>query len=160
MRAALVAPLQRLARIALAGFAATILLLVPDQTASAGEMVSVSREKVNMREGPSTRRQAMWILSRGYPLKVIGRQGDWLKVQDFEKDVGWVYKALTSGAAYHIVTVRIANLRAKPSTRSRAVGQVAYGEVVRTLEKRSDWVLVQRANKLKGWVAKRLLWGW
>jgi SH3-like domain-containing protein len=159
MRAAFIVLLRKLVRTSLAGLAASVILLA-GLAASAGEMVSVSGKQVNLRSGPGTNTQATWMLSRGYPLKVIGRQGNWLKVEDFEKDVGWILQALTSSRAYHIVTVRIANMRARPSTQSRAVGQVAYGEVVRTLEKRSDWVQVQRANKVKGWVARRLLWGW
>ena len=159
MRAVFIVLLRKLVRTGLAGLAASAILMA-DLAASAQEMVSVSGKQVNLRTGPGTSNKATWILSRGYPLKVIGREGNWLKVQDFENDVGWILKALTSGAAYHIVNVRIANLRSKPSTQSRTVGQVSYGEVLRTLEKRTDWVLVQRANKLKGWVAKRLLWGW
>ncbi|MBX3499936.1 MAG: SH3 domain-containing protein [Alphaproteobacteria bacterium] len=163
MRADFLFPLLRFARICLAGLAATALVL-PDlpasASASAQEMVSVSREKVNMRAGPGTNHQATWMLSKGYPLVVIGREGDWLKVQDFEKDVGWILRSLTGGVAYHIVTARVANLRATPSESSRVLGQAVYGETVRTLEKRDSWVQVQRENKMKGWIARRLLWGW
>jgi SH3-like domain-containing protein len=158
MHAAPIVLLQRFARISLATLAAVLLL--PVLAASAGEMVSVSGDKTNMRAGPGTSHEARWILSRGYPLMVIGREGNWLKVQDFENDVGWILKSLTSSVAYHIVTARVANLRAKPDERSRALGQAAYGEVVQTLEKRPSWVLVQRSNKVRGWIARRLLWGW
>lgn len=159
MRAAFIVLLRKLIRTGLAGLAASSILLA-DLAASAQQMVSVSGKQVNLRSGPGTGNKATWILSRGYPLKVIGSKGGWLKVQDFENDVGWILKALTSGRAYHIVSVRIANLRAKPTTQSRTVGQAPYGEVVKTIEKRSDWVLVQRENNAKGWISRRLLWGW
>lgn len=159
MRAVLVVPLLKFVRICLAGVAASAMFL-PGLPASADEMVSVSRSRINMRAGPGTGHEATWMLSRGYPLMVIGRQGGWLKVRDFENDVGWILKSLTGGVPYHIVTARVANLRAKPDERSRALGQAVYGEIVKTLEKRKGWVQIQRENKMKGWIARRLLWGW
>lgn len=159
MHAAFIVLLQRYARISLTSVSAMVILL-PVLAASADEMVSVAGDKTNLRAGPATSHEARWILSRGYPLTVIGREGSWLKVQDFEKDVGWILKSLTSDVPYHVVTARLANLRAKPDERSRALGQVSYGEVLKTLEKRPSWVLVQRSNKVRGWIAQRLLWGW
>jgi uncharacterized protein YraI len=41
------------------------------------QMVSVSDEEVNMRSGPGTQHAVEWILYRGYPLRVIDKQGRW-----------------------------------------------------------------------------------
>ena len=40
------------------------------------------------------------------------------------------------------------------------VGKATRGEVLRTLERRSQWVKVQQDGGPRGWVARRLLWGW
>jgi len=81
-------------------------------------------------------------------------------VSDFENDRGWVYGPLTSSTPMHIVKVKVANMRSQPSVGSRIVGKVAYGNVLKTLERRQNWVKVQREGGLRGWIAKRLLWGW
>ena len=128
--------------------------------AVAQQMVSVAREEVNLRSGPGTRYSAEWVLGRGFPLKVVGRRGDWLQVQDFENDKGWILRRLTGSTAYHIVKVKIANMRSQPSTNSRIVGKAAYGDALRTLERKSGWVKVQREGGLRGWISKALLWGW
>ncbi|MDP3616029.1 MAG: SH3 domain-containing protein, partial [Rubrivivax sp.] len=47
-----------------------------------------------------------------------------------------------------------------PTTGSRIVGKAERGEVLRTLERRDSWVKVQPESGRKGWVARRLLWGW
>lgn len=159
MHAAFNVVLQRCARISLPSITAMVILL-PVLAASANEMVSVAGDKTNLRAGPGTSHDVTWVLGRGYPLMVIGREGSWLKVQDFENDVGWILKSLTSDVAYHVVKARLANLRAKPDERSRAIGQVSYGATLKTLEKRASWVLVQQSNKVRGWIAQRLLWGW
>lgn len=129
-------------------------------TAQAREMVSVDRSAANMRTGPGTKHELSWVLQRGYPLMVTGKQGAWIKVSDFEKDQGWMLRSLTGKKPHHIVSAKVANLRSEPNTRSRIVGKLEYGEVLRTVEKRGEWVKVQRDPSGTGWVAKNLLWGW
>lgn len=138
----------------------SVLLLLAAPQAAAQQMVSVSSDNVNLRSGPGKQYQADWILGEGYPLEVIGRRGDWLKVSDFENDSGWIYRSLTNSTPHHIVKVKVANLRSQPSTRSRILAKLDYGDVLRTLERKNNWVKVRREGGLRGWVARRLLWGW
>jgi SH3-like domain-containing protein len=138
--------------------AGTLALDMPQ--ASAQQMVSVAREEVNLRSGPGTNYESEWVLGTGFPLKVIGRRGNWLQVSDFENDKGWILRQLTSSTAYHIVKVKTANMRSLPSTNSRIVGKVARGDTLKTLDRRSGWVKVQREGGLRGWISKHLLWGW
>ena len=137
-----------------------VLLLLAIPMAYAREMVSVARGEVNMRSGPGPRHEVAWVLSRGYPLSVLGRKGSWIKVRDFENDRGWVLRSLTSRTPHHIVSANVVNLRGTPSSRSRIVGQARYGDVLRTLERRGEWVKVRHMRGTTGWVARRLLWGW
>ena len=127
---------------------------------SAQQMVSVGRDGLNMRAGPGMRFEALWVLNRGYPLRVLRRSGDWLHIVDFEGDRGWVFRALTATAPRHVVKALIANLRARPSTRSAVIGQVKYGDILQTIEKRPGWVHVQQESGRRGWVARDLVWGW
>jgi SH3-like domain-containing protein len=138
--------------------AALFALAVPHAVAQ--QMVSVSGEEVNLRSGPGTQHPADWSLGRGYPLKVVGRRGSWLEVRDFENDKGWILRRLTSSTPYHVVKVKVANMRSQPTTSSRIIGKLVYGDTLRTLERKSGWVMVQRNGGLRGWVARRLLWGW
>ena len=127
---------------------------------AAQTMVSVNRPEVNLRAGAGTQHDALWVVSRGYPLQVTARQGQWLKVRDFEGDEAWVYRPLTAATPHHVVKVKTANVRSEPSTRARVVGKAEYGQVLRTLEKRRDWVRVRHDSGMTGWVARNLLWGW
>lgn len=135
-------------------------LVASAEALQAREMVSVARAEINMRAGAGTQTAALWTLTRSYPLEVTGRQGKWLKVRDFENDAGWVYRPLVGKTPHVVVKSRLANLRSAPGTRSRILGKADYGEVMRTLEHRNDWVKVQREGGLKGWIARQLLWGW
>lgn len=127
--------------------------------ALAASMVSVKGNVLNMRSGPGTQHEVQWQLHRGFPLKVVQRKGTWLKVQDFEGDSGWVSRRLTSSTPHHIVKVTRANVRSGPGTRYKLLGSAEYGEVLRTLKREGNWVQVRRANNQRGWISKRLLWG-
>ncbi|MEF8732930.1 MAG: SH3 domain-containing protein [Candidatus Accumulibacter meliphilus] len=128
--------------------------------ALARDMVSIKGSIVNMRSGPSTRSDVMWELKRGYPLQVLKRKGSWLQVQDFENDKGWVAKSLTNRKPHYIVKASVANMRSGPGTGYRIVGKSERYDLLRTRGAKSDWVQVERSDGVKGWVAKRLLWGW
>jgi SH3-like domain-containing protein len=128
-------------------------------------MVSVAGEKVNMRKGPSTKYAVKWELGKGFPLRVIGSQGNWLKVSDFESDVGWVYKKLVNRNPHLVVKVnkksqKRTNIRSGPGTKYKIVGKAEYGVVFKTLQRGDGWVKVQHEQGLTGWVKRSLLWGW
>jgi SH3-like domain-containing protein len=127
---------------------------------AAAEMVSIRGNHVNMRAGPSTGSKALWELKKGYPLRVLSRKGSWVRVQDFEKDKGWIYAKLTAKTPYHIVKSQTANIRRGPGTKFKVIGQAVNGDLLRTRDKRSGWVQVQSEDGLKGWVSRSLLWGW
>ncbi len=128
-------------------------------TANAQNMVSVKGSTLNMREGPGTHTSVLWELKRGYPLQITQRKGRWVRVRDFEGDTGWVARSLTGNTPHHVVNAKVANVRSGPGTQNRIVGKVEYGELLRTREKRADWVRVERSEGVGGWIAKRLLWG-
>jgi SH3-like domain-containing protein len=122
--------------------------------------VSIARESVTMRAGPGTHHAAQWTLSEGYPLRVTGASGKWLKVQDFENDTGWVYQPLTGATRHHIVKASVANLRSGPGAHHKLIAKLARGEVVRTVTTQSKWVQVRTDAGVQGWVARSLVWGW
>ena len=144
---------------ALAAAALALPLLMPAGV-QAREFVSIKGNAVNVREKPSTRSATLWELGRGYPLQVQQRKGQWLKVRDYEASLGWVHAPLTSKTPHRVVTARVANLRAGPGQGHKVVGKLDQHEVVRTLGKQDDWAQVRRESGQRGWVAKRLTWGW
>lgn len=137
-----------------------LMILLFMSTTVEAKMVSINRSKVNLRSGPSTGYRVKWVLGEGFPLKVIGSKGTWYKVQDFENDVGWVYKELTSGKAHLVVKKKIINIRSGPGTRYRVVAKAEYGAVFRTLKRVKGWVKVRHSSGVTGWAARKLLWGW
>lgn len=139
---------------------ATGFVLTCFSSSATAEMVSTKGNTVNVRSTPSTQGARLWELDKGYPLRVLKRQGKWLQVQDFENDRGWVYGPLTSQTPHHIVKANIANIRTGPGTKYRVVARASRGELIRTKAKQAEWVKVEQSNGQMGWVSKKLVWGW
>lgn len=132
--------------------------------AFAAEMVSIRGENVNMRSGPGTNKEVLWKIGNGFPLEVLERSGEWLKVRDFEGSVGWVHQKVTNKEPHAVVRAnkgsnKNINIRSRPSTKGEIVAIAAYGVVFKVLEKRDGWVHVEHANGVKGWIRQDLLWG-
>lgn len=144
----------------LTGAIVAVLLALFATQASAQTFVSVKGHSANVREQPSTRAAVLWELGRGYPLKVQQRKGQWLKVRDHEASLGWIHNSVTGKSPHRIVSARTANLRSGPGEKHRSLGKLERDEVVRTLSQSGQWVHVEREGGTKGWVAKRLTWGW
>ncbi len=122
-------------------------------------MVTVSGNEVNMRTGPSTKNEVKWVLGKGFPLQVVASKGKWLKVRDFENDVGWVYGPLTSATPHVVVKTRIVNMRSGPGKKYRVIGQAKYGVVFRVMKRSPQWIQVKHESGKSGWVSRSLLWG-
>ena len=137
-----------------------LVFLLVFTSAAHAEMVSISRAKANMRSGPGEKYPLKWELGVGYPLKVVRRQGNWLKVTDYEADTGWINKKQVAKTPHMIVKAKKAIIRNGPGKNQRIVGNATRGVVLRTLKHKKGWVQVRHESGLSGWVPSNTLWGW
>jgi len=135
-------------------------LVLSSSIASFGaDYVSIAKDGVNIRTGPSTDNPIYMELFKGYPLMIIEKKGDWFKVQDFEKDSGWVYSTLVSSEKNVIVSATgKANMRSGPSTNNAIVASIERGVVLTLLDRKAKWVEVQHLSGTKGWIYAPLVW--
>ena len=144
-------------------FISTFLIL--SVTSAMAEMISVKGNKINLRKGPGTKYSILWEYGDGYPLEIIQKKGNWIKVKDFEKDSGWVHKSLLNYSPHVIVKVNRnnnskINIRKGPGTSEQIVGKAQYGVVFKTLTRKSGWINIEHESGLKGWIKENLLWGY
>ena len=145
------------------GFATLLLtgmLTAAPTLAQAQEFLSIKGNTVNIRAKPTTKSEIAWELIKGYPVQVIAREGDWLKVKDFEGMLGWVHKPLTTDEPHFLVKANTVNLRSGPGTNHAVVTKLNKYDIVKTLEKQVDWAKVQTADDQEGWMSTSLGWGW
>ena len=137
-----------------------LIFLLVFTSAVHAEMVSVTRDKAKMLSGPGEKSPTKWELDVGYPLKVVGRKGNWLKVTDYESDTGWIAKKQVGETPFVIVKEKKAILRNGPHKNQRVVGEAVRGVVMRTITHKKGWVQVKHESGLTGWVKRDNLWGW
>jgi SH3-like domain-containing protein len=141
-----------------AGFLILIASLLFAFSAHAAEYASIAKDGVNLRSGPSTGKEILWEVFKGFPVKILVRQGDWAQVSDFEGDKGWIYSPLLSSDKTVIVKVDSANMRSGPGTNYEVVAKVKYGVVFASSERRGEWVKVTHDDGTSGWLHTSLIW--
>ena len=52
------------------------------------------KENCNVRSGPGTKNRILFIVDREVPLKVLKRQGRWLRIVHEDGDKGWIHASL------------------------------------------------------------------
>lgn len=126
-------------------------------SAWSAEYMSVARDGINLRSGPNTNTSVLFELPLGYPLEVLGKEGSWVKVSDYEGDKGYIQESLLSKTPYVIVKVKECNVRSGPSTKDAVVGNGAKDVIFQKVEQKGDWIKISHPQ-LTGWVQKDLVW--
>ena len=124
------------------------------------EMRSVRVKAANFRAGPSTGHQVLFKADRYYPVEVLACSAGWCKTRDFEGDVAWVSEPLLGDQSSVVVHVDRANLRTKPTTSAAIRFRVDWGEALKVLLRRGDWLQVEDIDGESGWIHAPLTWGW
>jgi SH3-like domain-containing protein len=127
--------------------------------AQAAELVSVAKDGINIRTGPGTNNPVHIEVFEGYPLKVTQKEGNWMKVTDFENDSGWIETSLTRTNDTVIVNTKAsANLRAEPNPGSAIVTSIERGVVLKKIGIRDQWLQVRHNSGVTGWIHQTLVW--
>jgi SH3-like domain-containing protein len=126
-------------------------------SALAGEYVSVIKDGVNLRSGPNTNAEILFQLPAGYPLEILSKEGQWLKVSDYEGDKGYITESLVDKSSHVIVKVKECKVRSGPSAKDQVVGNGVKDVIFTKSEQKGDWIKVTHPD-LTGWVHKDLVW--
>ncbi len=127
------------------------------------EMLSIKGDNVNLRTGPGKNYKIKFEYGAGFPVELVEKKGNWLKVKDFEDDTGWVHKSFLNNSIQTIVkanrnTDQKINIRKGPASDTKIIGMAYYGVVFKILRNQAGWVEVEHESGLKGWVSSHLLW--
>ena len=126
-------------------------------SAQAGEYLSVAKDGINLVSGPDNKATILYQLPAGYPLEVLGKQGHWVKVSDYEGDKGWIQDSFVNKSPHVIVKSKECNVRSGPSTNDKVVGNSVKEVIFAKVDQKGDWVKVSHPD-LTGWVHKDLVW--
>ena len=122
--------------------------------------ISLKSNDANIRVGPSKNYPIeIKYIKKNYPLKVLEEYENWRKVEDFQKNFGWIHKSLISGIRTGIIlsndnkTIKLLN-----TLNGNVIGEIGSGNIVFLEKCKIDWCLVSFGD-YRGWIDKKNIWG-
>jgi len=122
---------------------------------------SLRSNETNVRAGPGQNYPIKFTFKlREIPVRVISEYDNWLEIEDYEGQTGWVSQSLiTKKRTLMVRTAKsFINMHGKNSDKSRIIFRLennVVGDYIKCLE---DWCGIKINNK-KGWVQKSELFG-
>ncbi len=125
--------------------------------------VSLKTDRVNVRRGPSTTHQVVWVFARkGLPVEIIAEFENWRRVRDSDGEEGWVFHSLLAGTRTALVAPwrqgeRMTLLDGSSASANPVV--VVESGVLGNVEKcDGQWCQISTSG-FTGWMRQTMLWG-
>ena len=134
------------------------LLLFVNYSYANETFVSLKKNKVNVRYGPSFDSDIKYIYKKiNLPLKQIDKKENWRRVVDLKNNSGWIHwsqlKPINS-----VINIENKILFEKPTIFSKPIAKIINGRLL-VIEKCSDGWCKIKSDKYKGWIKNDNIWG-
>jgi len=122
--------------------------------------VSLKSNDANIRVGPSKNYPIeIKYVKKNYPLKVLEEYEEWRKVEDFNKNIGWIHKSLITGTRTGIVLSNDnSSIKLLNTLEGNVIGEIGEKNIIFLNKCKIDWCLVSSGN-FQGWMNKKHIWG-
>jgi len=122
--------------------------------------VSLKSNDANIRVGPSTNYPIIIkYIQKSYPLKILEEYDDWRKIEDFNKNNGWIHKSLISGNRTGIILSNNDDkIKVYNTIEGKIIGKIGAGNIISINKCKIDWCSIS-INEYKGWIFKKNIWG-
>jgi len=134
------------------------IILLPDTSVSGEIFLSLKKNKVNVRYGPSFDSPVKFIYKKiNLPIKQIDKKENWRRIIDLKNNSGWIHWSQLK-PVNSIIPLKDKILFKKPSNFSLPVAKIKKGRVLIVQKCDGDWCKV-KTNKISGWIKNNNLWG-
>ena len=133
-------------------------LNLPTETIAEEIFLSLKKNKVNVRYGPSFESPVKYIYKKvNLPIKQIDKKENWRRIIDFKNNSGWIHwsqlKKINS-----IIPLEDKILFKKPSNLSKPLAKIKKGRVLIVLKCNDEWCKI-KSGDFKGWIKVENDWG-
>jgi SH3-like domain-containing protein len=135
-----------------------ILFFIPFHTFSDETFLSLKKNKVNVRYGPSLESPIKYIYKKlNLPIKQIDEKENFRRIIDYKNNSGWIHvsqlKKINS-----IIPMTDKILFKKPSYFSNPIAKIKKGRLLIVQKCNDKWCKVT-SGKYKGWIKRDNIWG-
>ena len=132
--------------------------LFPSYVVSEEIFLSLKKNKVNVRYGPSFESPIKYVYKKiNLPIKQIDKKENWRRIIDLKNNGGWIHwsqlKSINS-----IIPLKDKILYKKPSKFSKPLAKINKGRVLVIKKCEDSWCKV-KTGKFDGWITKKDIWG-
>ena len=139
-------------------FLIIILLFLPLHAFSDEIFLSLKKNKVNVRYGPSFDSPIKFVYKKiNLPIKQIDKKENFRRIIDLKNNSGWIHvsqlKKINS-----LIPLEEKILFKKPSIFSKPLAKIKKGRVLVVIKCNNDWCKI-KSNKTEGWIKTNNIWG-
>ncbi len=134
-------------------------LLIISSISSANEIfVSLKKNKVNVRYGPSFKSDVKYVYKKiNLPIKQIDKKENFRRIIDFKNNSGWIHVSQLK-KSNSVIAIKDKILFEKPTPFAKPLAQIKKGRLLVLKKCEIKWCYIKTEN-YKGWVDKLDLWG-
>ena len=126
--------------------------------ATAETFLSLKKNKVNVRYGPSFDSDVKYVYKKiNFPLKQIDKKENFRRIIDIKNNSGWIHVSQLK-KNNSVISTDLKILFKKPSSFAKPIAQLKKGRLLIIKECKKKWCSVETGN-FTGWVDKENLWG-
>ncbi len=120
--------------------------------------LSLKKEKVNVRYGPSFESPVKFIYKKiNLPIKQIDKKENWRRIIDFKNNSGWIHLSQLKPVS-SVIPLKEKILFKKPSNFSKPIAKIQKGRVLVVKKCSEGWCKIN-SDKFKGWIKMDNIWG-
>ena len=132
--------------------------LFPSYVVSEEIFLSLKKNKVNVRYGPSFESPIKYVYKKiNLPIKQIDKKENWRRIIDSKNNSGWIHwsqlKKINS-----IILLEDKILFKNPSNFSKPIAKIKEGRLLIVQKCEGEWCKV-KTKKIKGWIKVDNVWG-
>ena len=134
------------------------LIFFVSYNATAETFLSLKKNKVNVRYGPSFSSDVKYVYKKiNLPIKQIDKKENFRRIIDMKNNSGWIHVSQLKNNN-SVISTDLKILFKKPSSFAKPIAQLKKGRLLIIKECKKKWCNV-KTGKFTGWVDKENLWG-
>ena len=134
------------------------LILFLPLSAQSEIFVSLKKNKVNVRYGPSFESPIKYVYKKiNLPIKQIDKKENWRRIIDFKNNSGWIHSSQLK-KVNSLIPLEDKILFKNPSNFSKPIAKIKKGRVLVLIKCENNWCKI-KTDKFKGWIKTQNIWG-
>ncbi len=128
------------------------------QVSSEEIFLSLKKDKVNVRYGPSFNSPVKYVYKKiNLPIKQIDKKENWRRIIDVKNNSGWIHRSQLK-KINSIIILEDKILFKKPSIFSSPIAKVKRGRVLIIKKCENTWCKI-KTETFDGWINAENIWG-